>query len=121
MALRFARAAADDLARIAFVLSPRRARRGWIAWCLLVVLAALAGAGATDLYWRERLEASQGQTVAVGEVRQVEQRLEQARLQLRVSEGRSKELERQIDALNQRMHESAEELAFFRKAREGRH
>jgi flagellar biosynthesis chaperone FliJ len=38
----------------------------------------------------------------------------------RLSEARSHELERQIDTLNQRLTESQDELAFFRKAREGK-
>jgi len=42
-------------------------------------------------------------------------------LQLRVSDARSQELERQIDALNQRLRECQEEVAFFRKTREGKH
>jgi len=42
-------------------------------------------------------------------------------LLLRVSEARSQELERQIDALNQRLRECQEELTFFRKARDGKH
>jgi uncharacterized protein HemX len=121
MASPYARAAAADLARVALVLSPQRARRGWIAWCLLVVLAALAGAGASTWVWRERLEDSQRHSVAAAEVQQIQQRLDQARLQQRVSEGRSKELERQIDALNQRLHDAEDQLTFFRKARETRH
>ena len=39
---------------------------------------------------------------------------------LRVADARSQELERQIDALNQKLTESQDELTFFRKAREGR-
>ena len=39
---------------------------------------------------------------------------------LRVADARSQELERQIDALNQKLAESQDELTFFRKAREGR-
>ena len=46
--------------------------------------------------------------------------LEQGRLALRMAEARAQELERQVDALNQRLRESNEQLAFLRTAREGR-
>lgn len=121
MSIRLARGAANDLARIAFELSPRRARRGWIAWCVLVALALLAGAGASHLYWRERLLQWQRQSVSLGEVQQLRLRFEQVQLQQRVSEGRSHELERQVDGLNQRLRECQEELTFFRRARDARH
>jgi hypothetical protein len=42
-------------------------------------------------------------------------------LALRLADARGQELEHQIDALNQRLRESTEELTFFRKAREGKH
>ena len=46
--------------------------------------------------------------------------LAEARLAMQLSEARSAELERQIDALNQKLAESQEQLTFVRKAREGR-
>ena len=112
--------AATDLARIKLVLSQSRARRGWIVWCALVVAALLAGAGGGDLYWRHRLGPLQEQAAAMKDQQQLLQGLEQSRLQMRVSEARSHELERQIDALNQRLRECQEELTFFRKARDGK-
>jgi hypothetical protein len=39
---------------------------------------------------------------------------------LRVADARGEELEKQIDALNQKLTESQDELTFFRKAREGK-
>jgi hypothetical protein len=51
---------------------------------------------------------------------QLRQQLEQARMGLRVADARSQELEKQIDALNQKLTESQDELTFFRKAREGK-
>jgi len=36
-----------------------------------------------------------------------------------MAEARAQELERQVDALNQRLRESNEQLAFLRTAREG--
>jgi chromosome segregation ATPase len=56
--------------------------------------------------------------VALKDLQQLQQAQEQARLQLRVAEARSQELEHQIDSLNQRLRESQEELTFFRKSRE---
>ena len=47
--------------------------------------------------------------------------VDQTRLALRLATARSEELERQVDALNQRLREATEELTFFRKAREARH
>ena len=54
------------------------------------------------------------------ELRQVRHELEEARLGARLADARSHELERQIDALNQKLTESQDELTFFRKAREGK-
>lgn len=45
-----------------------------------------------------------------------QQKLDNALLDLKLAQSRSKELERQIDTLNQRLRESQEELTFFRKA-----
>ena len=39
---------------------------------------------------------------------------------MRVSEARGLELERQIDALNQRLRECQDDLAFLRKAHNGK-
>jgi uncharacterized protein HemX len=120
MSNRLWRAAPNNLARIRLVLSPGRARRGWVAWCALVIAAALAGAAGSHFYWSERLGPLQQQAVALKDLPHLQQVLEQSRLQMRVSEARSQELERQIDALNQRLRECQEEVTFFRKAREGR-
>ena len=48
------------------------------------------------------------------------EQIEQGGLALRLSQARGRELERQIDVLNQQLAESQEQLAFFRKAREGK-
>lgn len=109
-----------DLARSRLVLSPGGARRGWIVWCALILAALLAGAAGSHLYWSERFGQVQQQAVALDELRHLTQGLEQARLSLRVSDARSQELERQIDALNQQLHKCQEEVTFFRKARDGK-
>lgn len=120
MSIRPWRAAPRNLARARLVLSQGRARRGWIVWCVLVIAALLAGAAGSHLYWRERLAPLQQQAVALKDLQQLQQGLEQSRLQLRVSEARGHELERQIDALNQRLRESQDELTFYRKTRDGK-
>ena len=118
MSIRPWRAAPRNLARVRLVLSQGRARRGWIVWCALVIAALLAGAAGSHLYWRERLAPLQQQAVALKDLQQLQQGLDQSRLQLRVSEARGHELERQIDALNQRLRESQDELTFYRKTRD---
>ena len=121
MSTRLWQGASKDLARIALVPSPRGARRGWIVWCALVTAALLAGAAASHVYWRQRLAPLQQQALALQDLPQLQQGFEQSRLLQRVSEARSQELERQIDALNQRLRECQDELTFFRKARDGKH
>jgi chromosome segregation ATPase len=51
---------------------------------------------------------------------QLEEQLEQAQQRLRLAEAHGSELERQIDTLNQRLLKAQEEVAFIRKARDGR-
>ena len=50
MSISSARAEPGNLARMRLVLSTGHARRGWIAWCALVVAALLAGAGASHYF-----------------------------------------------------------------------
>ena len=121
MSTRVSHAAPKDLARGAFVLSPARGRRAWLVWSVLVVAALCAGAAGSWFYSQQRFEQEQQQSASVKDVQQLQSQLEQASMTLRVSEGRSRELERQIDALNQRLRESQEELTFFRKTREAKH
>jgi hypothetical protein len=115
------RTTANDLARVPLVLAPGDARRrGQVVSLLAVAGALFAGAATSHLYWSERLEGTRQAAAAPDELRQLAQRLEQTQLQLQVSEARGEELARQIDVLDQRLHKSLEEVAFFRKAREGR-
>ena len=111
----------SDLARARLVLSNGRGGRGWIVWCGLLVAAFIAGAAAGHFYWHQRLGPLQQQGEALKELAQLRQGLEQSRLLQRVADGRSQELERQVDALNQRLRECQEELTFFRKAHDGKH
>jgi septal ring factor EnvC (AmiA/AmiB activator) len=111
----------SDLARTRLVLSAGRPARGWLSRGATLVAALLVGASGTHLYWSERVGPLQQQAASLNDLQQSRQALEQSRLQLRVSGARSQELERQIDALNQRLRECQEEVTFFRKARDGKH
>lgn len=115
-----ARAASVDLARMRLVLSSGGARRGWIVWCALVVAAAGGTAAASQLWWSDRLHTLEHRAAAAGDLPALRQSLEQTRLKLQMADARSHELEQQIESLNDRLRESQEELAFFRKAREPR-
>jgi uncharacterized protein HemX len=112
------RIATHRLTHAGLVLSPQRAGRGWLAALGLVLALAAAGAGG---YAAGRLQPQDVQRLghALRDNQGLQQALEQARLALRMSEARSQELERQIDALNQRLRECQDELTFFRKARDG--
>ena len=120
MSIRLWRVAPKNLARIRLVLSPGRARRSWIVWCALVIAALLAGAAASHAYWSARLGPLQSQAAALKDLQPLQHGQEQSRLKLRLSESHGQELERQIDALNQRLRECQDDLAFLRKAHNGK-
>jgi len=114
-----ARATPNPLTRIRLVLSPGAAWRGRVGWGVVVVVALLAGAAAGHFAWIDDVRPAPPDSHAVSQqLKTLQQALEQTRLQLRASEARSQELERQIDGFNQRLRESQDELAFFRNARD---
>jgi len=118
----FAPQATRDLARVGLTLAPRRRTR-WRALAAGVFVAAAFAAGlGTGELWRERAPAVvvRAPAAPTGEGVQLRQQLEQARMELRVAEARGEELEKQVDALNQKLTESQDELTFFRQAREGK-
>jgi uncharacterized protein HemX len=116
----FRRSTTQDLTHIGLAVTPRRRRGRWLVAPALVLLALAAGAGAGYAI-RDRAAPPAQQPAGVApELVALRQQLEQARMGLRLSEARSHELERQIDTLSQRLTESQDELAFFRKAREGK-
>jgi hypothetical protein len=120
----FGRSATQHLTRVRLDLMPRRAVRRWLLRSTLVVVAFVAGAGVGVVARDSMPTLVQPAPVvadASAEIQPLKQQLDQARLALRLSSARSQELERQVDALNQRLRESTEELTFFRKAREGKH
>lgn len=121
MALLTRRPAPRALASAPMVLRPlgggrRRAASGVLA----IAAALLAGAGGYHLLLTRALDGSAEPSVPMHQLRQLQQQLDEARLQQRVSEGRGRELEHQIDALNKQLRESQDELTFFRKARDGK-
>ena len=126
MSLRLRRKAYRELTRIRLVLSPRRNHGGWFAFSTLLVGTILITAttrfvpGAELPFGVPTAVAPPLAAAAPDTSKQLEKRLEQARLTLSVSEARGQELERQIDALNQRLRETQDELTFFRKTREGK-
>lgn len=124
MPLRHWPARAKDLARIPLVLAPGRHGRGRVlrgaARALLLAGALIAGATASHVYWSEQLAQLRQDAVPMTDFRQVEQALTQTRLQLQMSEAHGRELEHQIDGLNQRLRACLEEVTFFRKGHEAR-
>jgi septal ring factor EnvC (AmiA/AmiB activator) len=118
----FGHRATRDLARVGLTLAPRRrSGRGAFAAMVLVAAAFAAGLAAGELL-RESAPAVvvRAPAAPTAELVQLRQQLEQARMGLRIADARSQELEKQIDALNQKLTESQDELTFFRKAREGK-
>ena len=91
-----------------------------------MLAALLAGAAAshawrhhdTDIWQPHAGLLASAATAASGTsgLLSLEQNLTTARLQLRVAQARSQELEHQIDTLHQGLHACQEEVAFFRKA-----
>jgi len=124
MPLRHWPARAKDLARVPLVLAPGlhaggRVLRGAVMVAALAG-AVLVGAAGCHVYWDGRLTQLQRDAVPMAQHRQAEQALTQTRLQLQMSEAHGRELEHQIDALNQRLRVCLEEVTFFRKGHEAR-
>lgn len=122
MATGFSRTATHDLSHVGLALAPRRGGRAWLVRTLVVV--AIFGIGV----WLGQALPGRGVPASIpapdgaaSQARALRVELEQARLAQRLADARSQELERQIDALNQRLSEAHDELTFFRKAREGKH
>jgi hypothetical protein len=109
----------QHLTRSLLVLAPARSRGRWRMPLLTVGL--LASAAVAGHVHRDALAPWTPAAVAAAAApddRPTPEMLEQARLALALAQARSHELERQIDALNQRLRESQEELTFFRKSRD---
>ena len=130
MARSLTRHATRDLTHLGFVLAPGAVRGRWRARLVMLCAGVLLGVGACR--WGEIAQwagvrhatsiaavANAASAVPAGPSPQQVQ-LEQSQLALKVAEGRSEELERQIASLVKQLRETQEELTFFRKAREGR-
>lgn len=113
------------LARMDLVLAPGRGAGARVRAVLLALLAVAAAAGGG--WWvgmqgagagvlRLAASAAPSETPPGDTAPSLAPSLEQARVALQVAQARGQELERQIDALNQRLHQCQEELMFFRKA-----
>ncbi len=120
MAIGFGPTASQRLSHDGLVVAPkRRAGRCWLG--AAVVAAACASGIAGGVLWRESaIPPAQPPAASPAEVRALRDQVEQGRLALRLSDARGRELEHQIDTLNQQLAESQEQLTFFRKSREGR-
>lgn len=118
----FGQPATRDLTRVGLTLAPRRRSGRGALVAIVLVAAAFASGLATGELLRESAPAVvvRAPAAPTAELVQLRQQLEQARMGLRVADARSQELEKQIDALNQKLTESQDELTFFRKAREGK-
>ncbi|MEO7008443.1 MAG: hypothetical protein ABI156_04775 [Caldimonas sp.] len=120
----FGRSATRNLTRVGLVLAPRRAHGRRLA--RYVLLACVLATGVAIGY-AGRMAAPAPAIVdpatvsAASETVQLRRQLEQAHLAQRLGDARSVELERQVDALNQRLRDAQEELTFFRQARAGKH
>lgn len=119
MAIGFGPTATQRLSHVGLVVAPRRANRWWLR---VAVVALVLSSGATGGWlWRESLiPPPEAAAASSTEVRALRGEAEQGRLALRVSEARGRELERQINTLNQQLAETQEQLTFFKKAHEGR-
>jgi len=121
----FGRIATRRLTQVSLELMPQRGARRWPMRSALLLAALLAGAGVGVAGRDHAVAALQPPAPAAADVaaqlQPLRQEVDEARLALRLATARSQELERQVDALNQRLREATEELTFFRKAREGKH
>ena len=116
----FGRIATRRLTQVRLELMPQRGARRWL---VRVVLLLAAGAGVGVVARDPALalvQAGPAADAVATQIQPLRHEVDQSRLALRLATARSQELERQVDALNQRLRESTEELTFFRKAREAR-
>jgi septal ring factor EnvC (AmiA/AmiB activator) len=122
MTFGFGRTATRDLTHVAITLARQRRRGRWLLAPALLALALTLGTAIGYALHERVAPVVVPQTVAASpELPQLRRQLAEAQMGLQLSDARSHELERQIDALNQKLGEAQEQLTFVRKAREGRH
>ena len=112
-----ARNATRQLAQVGLVLAPRGARGAWVLRVGFGLLALLLGAAASHRHWRQRLAPLEDRLAATQDYSQLRQQLELSRSNLRISQARGEELERQVESLIDKLRETQDELSFFRKGR----
>ena len=121
----FGRIATRRLTQVSLELMPRRGARRWLLRSALLIGALGAGAAVGVVGREQAMAALPAPPAAVdataAQIQPLREEIDQNRSALRLATARSQELERQVDALNQRLREATEELSFFRKARESRH
>jgi hypothetical protein len=122
MSFGFGGTATRDLTHVGITLARQRRRGRWLLAPALLVLALTLGTAMGYLLpERAAPRVVAAPAVADPALPLLRRQLAEAQMALQLSEARSHELERQIDALNQKLAESQEQLTFIRKAREGRH
>lgn len=121
MAIGFGRTATQQLSHVGLTVVPRRRASRWWLRAAVVAVVLASGVAAGYLFREHAIAPPPPPAASPAEVRALRDQLEQSRLAMRLSQARSRELERQIDTLNQKLTESQEQLTFFRKTREGRH
>ena len=119
MAIGFGHTATQRLSHVGLVVAPRHASRWWLR---VAVAALVLSSGVTGGWlWRERsIPPPEAAAASPAEVRALRDEAEQGRLALRLSEARGRELEHQVNTLNQQLAETQEQLTFFKKAHEGK-
>ena len=121
MSIGFGRSASQHLTHAGLAVTPRRGGRRRLLGSVLILASLAAGLG-VGWAMRDRVAAAAPPApTSTAEIGALRQQLEQARLGMRLAEARSHELEHQIDALNQHLSESQDELAFLRAARGSKH
>lgn len=119
MAIPFRVTRTRQLTHAGLVLS-RRKRHTPLLWGLAGGLAAAALAIAGFVAFAHEGESMRELAHARSEVHALSKALNDSQLQARMTDARAKELERQVDGLNQRLREMEDELAFFRKAQDSK-
>ncbi|MCX9156213.1 hypothetical protein OPU71_08775 [Niveibacterium sp. 24ML] len=119
MAIPFRVTRTRQLTHAGLVLS-RRKRHSPFLWALAGGLAAAALATTGFMAFAREGESVRELAHARSELHTLNKALNESQLQARMTEARAKELERQVDGLNQRLREMEDELAFFRKAQDSK-
>jgi uncharacterized protein HemX len=102
------------------VLAAPGARR-WPVTLLLMLLALALGAAGSFAWWRLQPADHSAVRALTEQQHALQQQLDEARLALRMAQGKAEGLERTIDGLNRQLGECQEQLTFFRSARTPQH